>query len=377
MDAFTRGLLAQGHRVKILSIATEKHPIVPEAIEEDYRLTTRFEYARLNTAVNSVDAFSSFLTGDSYNISRFHAPEFEQLLVYTLQREVFDLVVFESLFVAPYLPTVRRYCDGPAVLRAHNVEHRIWEQLAVETERLTKRIYLNHLAERLKEYEVNALLDFDAVVAITAADAQLFLSLGCTAPVFTMPFGIDAQRLPPATPGHANHVFHLGAMDWTPNVQGVQWFLDQIWPHVLHELPDVRLKLAGRNFDAELFQHAANVDILGEIEHSWEVMSQSGAMIIPLLSGSGMRIKAIEAMAAGRPVVTTPLGVEGINGSDGVHFSLADDASTFAIRLVDLLKNEQKALAMGTAASEFVRDNFENNGLVQRLMNQLISTFSL
>ena len=377
MDAFTRGLLAQGHRLKILSIATEKHPIAHEAIDEDYRVTTRFEFARLNTAVNGVDAFSSFLTGDSYNISRFHAPEFEQLLIYTLQREVFDLVVFESLFVAPYLPTVRRYCDGPAVLRAHNVEHRIWEQLAVETERLTKRIYLHHLAERLKEYEVNALLDFDAVVAITAADALLFRSLGCTVPVFTMPFGIDSEHLPAPTPGQANHVFHLGAMDWTPNVQGVQWFLDQIWPHVLRELPDVRLKLAGRNFDSELFQHAANVDILGEIEHSWELMSQNSAMIIPLLSGSGMRIKAIEAMAAGRPVVSTPLGVEGINGSDGVHFSLADDASTFAIRLVELLQNEQKSLAMGKAASEFVRENFENNGLVQRLMNQLISTFSL
>ena len=118
MDAMTRGLLADGHEVKLLSIATEKHPWCAEEVEPKYIEQTGIETVHLDTRVNRVDAFANLLTGDSYNISRFHAPEFEQLVVHVLQRQVFDLVIFESLFTAPYLPLVRQYCDGPMVLRA-------------------------------------------------------------------------------------------------------------------------------------------------------------------------------------------------------------------------------------------------------------------
>ena len=213
MDALTRGLLADGHEVKLLSIATEKHPWREADVDAEYIQKTGIETVHLDTRVNRVDAFANLLTGDSYNISRFHAPEFEQLLVHVLRRQVFDLVIFESLFTAPYLPLVRQYCDGPLVLRAHNVEHRIWELMAAETEAFTKRMYLQHLAERLKAYEVNALHDFDAIAAISAKDCEDFKALGCTCPVFTLPFGLDDSELPPAAPGPIDHVFHIGAMD--------------------------------------------------------------------------------------------------------------------------------------------------------------------
>ena len=87
MDAMTRGLLADGHKVKLLSIATEKHPWCAEDVDAEYIQQTGIETVHLDTRVNRVDAFANLLTGDSYNISRFHAPEFEQLLVHVLRRQ--------------------------------------------------------------------------------------------------------------------------------------------------------------------------------------------------------------------------------------------------------------------------------------------------
>jgi glycosyltransferase involved in cell wall biosynthesis len=377
MDAMTRGLMRAGHSVKVLTMATEKHPWLEAEMEPEYLAATDIEAVRIDTSLNRVDAFANILTGDSYNISRFHTPEFESVLTQVLQRQVFDLVIFESLFTAPYLPLVKRYCDGPLILRAHNVEHRIWELLAHETEAFSRRMYLRHLAERLKAYEVNALSDFDAVVAITEDDKRHFEALGCDSHLFTLPFGLDAHEFPPATAGPVNHVFHLGAMDWQPNVQGIQWFLDHVWPTVLKELPEAQLRLAGRKFGDSSSYARTNTTVLGEVADAWDVLAQPGIMVIPLLTGSGMRIKAIEAMAAGRPVVSTSLGMEGIHGTNGTHFFVADDANSFAQRIIDLHKNPSLAEAVGTEARAFVEHDFSNQALIDRIVGSIQRIFEL
>lgn len=377
MDAMTRGLLNAGHSVKVLTMATEKHPWLETEMEPEYLAETGIEAVRIDTSLNRVDAFANILTGDSYNISRFHTPEFEQVLTHVLRHQVFDVVVFESLFTAPYLPLVKRYCDGPMVLRAHNVEHRIWELLADETEAFSRRMYLRHLADRLKAFEVNALSDFDAVVAITEDDKKHFEALGCNSHLFTLPFGLDAHEFPPVSTGLVHHVFHLGAMDWQPNIQGVQWFLDHVWPTVLKELPEAQLKLAGRKFEASDAYVRTNTTVLGEVEDAWDVLTQPGIMVIPLLTGSGMRIKAIEAMAAGRPVVSTSIGMEGIHGEDGKHFFIADDANSFAQRIIDLHKNPGLAVSVGTEARAFVEHDFSNQALIDRLVAEIQRIFEL
>ena len=377
MDAMTRGLLADGHEVKLLTLATDKHPWHPAEVDHAYREATGIEAVHIDTQVNRVDALANVITGDSYNVSRFHAPEFEHLLIATLRRRVFDIVIFESLFTAPYLPLVRQYCDGPLVLRAHNVEHRIWELMAAETEAPSKRLYLRHLAERLKAYEVNALRDFDVVLAISEDDKKHFKALGCTSPVLTLPFGLDANELPPATPGPVNHIFHIGAMDWHPNVQGVWWFLDHVWPTVLKELPEAQLKLAGRKFsEVEAFSRQ-NTEVLGEVESAWDVLTEPGIMVIPLLSGSGMRIKAIEAMSAGRPVVSTSIGVEGIPGEHGTHFFIADDANSFAQRVIDLQTNPILATKLGQNARQLVESSFANEHLIRHRIGEIQRIFDL
>jgi hypothetical protein len=112
MDALTKGLLDQGHEVKILSIHTHKHPFLKDKLDKDYLKTTSFESIFVDTRVNIVDAFSNLVTQDSYNISRFFSPDFDIRLKNLLQHEQFDIIQFESLFMTPYLSTAERYSQG-------------------------------------------------------------------------------------------------------------------------------------------------------------------------------------------------------------------------------------------------------------------------
>ena len=373
MDAMTRGLLAsEKHEIKVLTVATDKHPFEPDQIELDYLEATQIEAIHLDTSLRKLDALADLVTGDSYNISRFYSIDFDRILIEVLRERVFDLVIFESLFTAPYLRTVRNYCDGIVLLRAHNVEHRIWQHLAKETKPLTKRIYLSWLADKLKEYEINAMHDFDCIAAISEDDKKNFQEMGCSVPIQVVPFGLDASELPPAQHGPVSHVFHLGAMDWRPNIQGLEWFTNQIWPLVVERVPKARLHLAGRNFhEHSPWQEIPNVDVKGEVDDAWDMMTSDGIMIIPLLSGSGMRIKAIEAMAGGRPIVSTSIGVEGIQGTNGKHYHIADTPDAFASRIIELLSNPKEAEAMGERSRAFVMDQFENQSLVTKMMREL------
>ena len=158
MDAVTQGLLAAGHRVRVLAACTDKHPFMAPT-DFGYQEATRFEAVYVDTRLNARDALTHLIAGESYNVARFHSTDLEVRLREIMRTEVFDLVILESLFTVPYLSLIRKYCDGPVVLRAHNVEHRIWEGLTQETEALTRRLYLRILTDQLARYEVSALND--------------------------------------------------------------------------------------------------------------------------------------------------------------------------------------------------------------------------
>jgi glycosyltransferase involved in cell wall biosynthesis len=214
--------------------------------------------------------------------------------------------------------------------------------------------------------------DFDCIAAISEDDKKNFEALGCSVPIQVLPFGLDTRELPPASQGPVNHVFHLGAMDWRPNIQGLKWFTSEIWPLVLKDIPSAQLCLAGRNFQKNAsWLQVPNVEVKGEVADAWDMMTSDGIMIIPLLSGSGMRIKAIEAMAGGRPIVSTSIGMEGIQGINREHYHIADTPEAFASCIVELLSNATEAEAMGKRSRQFVMDQFENQSLVKKMISAI------
>ena len=130
MDSLTTGLLEEGHQVKVLTLHTHKHPFLESELTSTYLETTEFEAVFAETELNLRDAFSHVITGESYHLSRFHVPEMERAIEDNLRERVFDVIILESLFTTSYIPAIRRLSDAELVLRAHNVEHQLWQEVS-------------------------------------------------------------------------------------------------------------------------------------------------------------------------------------------------------------------------------------------------------
>jgi len=365
MDSLTQGLLQQGHEVRVLAVCSDKHPV--GRVDEVYCQHTRFEAVHLDLAVHPLAAAVALLCGQSYHVKRFESEAFAEKVAAILQEEEFDVVQLETVYLTPYVPVIRRYSRARIVLRAHNVEHRIWQQVAKTTRNPLKRWYVKHLALTLRAYELEHINDYDGVVCITSHDADFFRSAGCRRPLTAIPFGVPTTPIDNVTP-EPDTLFHIGSMDWMPNQDGVRWFLSEVWPLVHRELPQLRLYLAGRKMPADLMSlQQEGVTVVGEVQDAGYFMASKQINIVPLLSGSGIRVKIIEAMAMGKAVVTTTVGAMGIDYVDGEHLLLADTPQDFVRQLRRLVDDPMLVRQLGDNAQQLIIDCYSQQSLAAQL----------
>lgn len=370
MHNLTRGLLKAGHAVKVLCISTAKQPLVLEHIPKDYARATRIEGVFVDTSVNVVDAFTDLLTADNYNISRFFSADMDIRLIRLLSEEEFDVVQLESLFMTPYIATIRRYTKARIVLRSHNLEYVIQDRIASGERNFLKRPYRRFLAKQLENYEMAVLDRVDGVAAISPSDAEHFLAHGTRTPIVTIPFGVDPTEYPAdGQDGRKAPIFfHLGSMDWLPNEEGIRWLIDTVWPKVLRKCPEARLHLAGNKMPKDLLDAERDgVQVKGRVKSATAYMRKRQVMLVPLFSAGGMRVKIIEGMAMGKAVISTPIGAEGIACTDGHDILLATTAAEFAERIIALHRDPARANAIGGKARELVTRAYSDAPIVQDL----------
>ncbi|MCW3101579.1 MAG: hypothetical protein JWO09_19 [Bacteroidetes bacterium] len=370
MNNLTQGLLKEGHTVKVLAINTPKLTTDINSLPAGYRSQTDIEAVFIDTAVKLIPSFINLFTSGSYNIARFYSPAFEAKLIQVLEKDAYDIVQLESLFVSMYIPAIRRHSKAKVVLRAHNIEHRLWERNADTAGKLLKKKYFSFLAGRLKQYELETLNSYDAVAAITPQDAGWFSESGFNKPLSVIPFGMDLNSIQQKNGIQEDKasVFHIGAMDWKPNMEGVNWFLEKVWDKVLMEHPNAKLYLAGRNMNDELKSlKRKNVEIVGEVADAHEFIQSKGLMIVPLLSGGGMRVKLIEGMALGKVVLSTTIGAEGVECEDGMNILIADDPADFAAVIGKYLSDQSHLAPIGVRAKQFAAEYYNNDDISRKL----------
>ena len=362
------GLLSAGFDLTILTISTSKHPFDESQYSESFKKQTGIKGVFVDTRINVIDAFSALVTSDSYNVSRFFSPDFDRELRELLMENEFDIVHLESLFMTPYLDSIRKYSDAKVVLRSHNLEHLIWERLANLEKKSAKRIYLKHLSKKLKKFEEKVLNEVDGIAAISFDDSIRYQSLDCNVPLITIPFGIDLEnyQLEPGEPTRPVTFFHIGSMNWNPNIEGVNWFVDAILPKI--ESPDFKLHLAGRDMPNYLAEQSnERIQNHGEVASANTFINQFDVMVVPLLSGSGMRIKIIEAMALGKTVITTKVGAEGIDAEPGENILIADSETEFANVIDGLMTQPDMVKNIGKKARLLVEQKYDNAIIMSKL----------
>ncbi len=366
MNALISGLQHDGHEVHVLTMSTDKYPVQLAEIPESFSKATCFKSVYVDTKVWAGAAFKNLFTKTSYNIERFVSEEFTQELIATLKTQAYDVILLESLYVTPYINVIRQHSNACIILRAHNIEHRIWERLALATGNPLKKQYLRLLTSRLLKYEMSVLPTVDGIAAITDKDAAFFRQYSGKTIVRVVPFGIMPDTyIYTAQEGRHISLCHIGSMDWMPNQEGIKWFLMKCWSGVHTVFPDVKLLLAGRNMPPWFKRNTwPNVEIVGEVDDAQSFICNHAVMVVPLLSGSGVRVKIIEAMALGRTVITTTTGAEGIRYTSGHNILIADTPIAFYEQIKFCIKDPEACAEIGRNARE----------LIERCHNNLIAT---
>ncbi len=370
MNNITRGLLNAGHQVKLLTVYTHKHDLELSKLSQDYIDATDVEGVFIDTQINLVDAFSSLITQDSYNVSRFFSPDLDIRLTDLLKRNNYDIIHLESLFMTPYIGTIRRFSKAKIVLRSHNLEYIIWERIAAGTKNRAKRAYLKYLSKKLKDYELSVINQVDGIASISKEDQMKYVALGCDKPIVNVPFGVEISNYPNAAKvTQAPTLFHIGAMDWRPNLEGILWFLEDVWPKVSEQCPALKLHLAGRGLEQDMLpSNLKNVVVHGEVESATQFMAEHSIMIVPLLSAGGIRVKIIEGMASGKTVVSTSVGAEGIDYSKGEDLIIADDSKSMIEQIARLSSSPETIQEVGEKARKKASIDFDNKLIINNLI---------
>jgi polysaccharide biosynthesis protein PslH len=367
-----RGLLENGVELHLLTINTKKHFKPDSGVPHDFLKRTHYQSVYRDTDLSFPEAFMNLFSSQSYFVSRFKFREFENKLAGILKEQKFDIIQLEGLFMAVYIGTIRKFSTAKIVLRAHNIEHFIWKRHITHENSWIKRLYLRLQNRRLRKFELKIMNSVDALVPITTTDEEEFKKLGCTKPLFSCISGVDVPGYQASGPvaERPGSVFYFGSMDWLPNQEAVSWFLKNCWKDIISAVPSAKFIIAGRGIPLHFFHNTLpNVSIIEDVEVPSVIFRQNQVMIVPLWSGSGLRIKIIEGMAYGKPIVSTSIGAEGIAYTAGKELVIADDSASFSAAVISLLTDDAKRNALSEAASSFAMREFNNKPVVERLVN--------
>jgi len=313
----TKCLLAAGFNVKILAMNQSTDDAITIEIPKDFGQLTKFECLNLDNRVTVGGALLAFVRNKDYFSSRFFLKMFDVRLKQLLEQENFDIVQIEHLNLHHYIATVRRYSKAKIVLRSQNIEHLLWKKIACGKSNLLLRIWLGHEAKKLKRLEENISASVNGIIAISHEDANYFRQIGNKIPVAAISVGIDF-KLPNSegkqTDSRTTNFYHLGSMDWQPNQEGAKWFFNTVVPLMNSKGNCSRFHFAGKKMPAELMKWNDEkvYFIQGQIESVDEFLADKDILIVPVLSGGGVRIKILEALANGKSVISTTEGAKGL-----------------------------------------------------------------
>ena len=277
-----------------------------------------------------------------------------------LEREI-AVVVFDFPHSAVLAPGE---INCPSVMFTHNIEAEIFKRhLEVANTPVHRWLWQNQYRKML-QFEKEALNAFDTVIAVSERDCEFFRSHYDVETCETIPTGVDISYFDLVSPCGNREVVFCGSMDWLANIDGIEWFFDNVWSEVVRRVPDARMKVVGRappdSLVSRITTGSPEWTFTGFVDDVRPHVNGADAFVIPLRVGGGTRIKAFEAMAMGAPVVSTAVGIEGLDVEDGQHYLRADSADEFAVAVVSLLTDHHIGAEMSARARMHVKSKFSH-----------------
>ncbi len=352
-------LHAAGHRVTVLALNPLKHHQPPASMQD---VCTTIHSVRIDTDVKASRALLHLFDAVPYKYRRFYSPAFEALLVQILQNESFDIVQIEHSPMVVYTDTIRQHSDCPIVLRNHNVEYILVERMAANAGSLPARWYFQHLARGAKGFEERYYQKLDGIFAMTEIDCERIRGLGFRGPLEAIPLGVNLEMFVEREDitSQSDTLFYFGAFDWRPNCEAIHWFMKEVFNKLKRRHPELKLHIGGKKPSPAIlaYDKLDGVVVHPDVPSAPAFMQSYDILIVPLLTGGGMRVKIVEAMAMAKPIISTRVGAEGIQAKNGVNIMFAETAEEFIGAISRLLgdrglKDNLAANARTTARSTY------------------------
>lgn len=355
-------------KVKHITLSSEKHPFSLKNYPPEIVTDCQPETITVDLNTNALGAISSILKSENYNLARFYSSENSQSLLDRIRGFQPNFIVFDGFFSTVYLNDIKEaFPEIKCVLRSHNLEHTIWLKQSQNAKNPVKKRYFKLLAKQIKKEERNQVKKLSAIASINYKEQAFYTKNGANK-VVNLPVGVK--------PNHTdfsikeNCYFHLGAMDWEANQIAISHFLKDIWPKHLKSHPQDKLYLAGKSLkkyisglSKDLLQ---NVICINKVEDVQSFMRNHGTMIVPVKIAAGLRIKILEGLAYGVPIIASEAACDGIKTNKS-FINKYTSKKEFLEQMDTMSSNPEFLYEMSKNAVKFAEANFSNTEIQNQL----------
>jgi len=336
------------------------HLIKPQANPKGWSL-----YARL---------FFNLFSTLPFSVTKHYSRRFRTTLRGLLAQESWNLVQCEW---TPYARFLTRGCPFPVLVSTHNVESQIWARRKQNARNPISKMFFWTQEHKMRRFERRALMRCSRVTAVTQGDVETIRGWGVKK-VKLIPNGADLESFIPVPDAEReNVILAIASLDWYPNIDALQYFTREILPLISVRNPQARFRIVGRRPSGSVrtqFSSIPNVDFTGEVESVVSCLAQAAVFVVPLRVGGGSRIKILEALAAGKAIVSTSIGAEGLNVTDGKHLLIADSPSDFARCVQELLASKELRRKLGEEGRNLVTTFYGWDGIAAQMESAWIRT---
>lgn len=326
-----KALKSLGHTIHIFALNTLKHSI-DTTDYSSINLWDTFQDIKIDTSVSLKSIFFSLWNRNSLHLNRFYRKKIGLLIQDIILSKSINCVLYQGLAPTLYHKTIAKHNEITQLYRIHNVEFEIWEQLSKNTNSILRKWSYNFIAKQLKKYELNSLGFIDTFIALSDSERTKFQLFYPKKTVAQIAICLEESYFKSTYQNKApKSILIIGSLDWNPNIEGIDWFLE----HVYTKIPEIPLTIAGKGTPKQnWFQ--PNIKIIRNFDSLEDLFSTHMLLIIPLLSGAGIRIKLLEAMNYGMPTISTTIAADGVQ-IDSKVLIIADNGATMYQKIMELL----------------------------------------
>ncbi len=359
------------HRIFILSLLEFEDELQHAEKLKDYCVHVDGVVASRNLLATATVALGGLFSARPIATAPYYYPQLARKITELTERHDFDVVQFEHSFLLPYRSALAPGFKGATVLSLHNIGVQQYRSM-LDMSSGPGRIPATLKWWLMRAWEADAVSEFQLVITVSEIDRTRLLELGARGEISVIENGVDCTTLQPLPPPAADRdeILFIGTMGYLPNRDAARYFCSEILPLIRSKRPKCQLNIVGSGGIEHLADLAerGGVNITGRVDDPVPFYARSQLAVVPLRSGGGSRLKILEAMALGRPVVSTTLGQEGLSLQDDQEILTADDPQTFASQVVRLLEDNNHRQRIAKAGRSKVEKDYDWDLLANRLL---------